>query len=121
MTPESIKRMTTWRGELAAELAQAQKSLTLLEAEHETAIAATRDVGTAYRDIQHALGAFSGRLAGPLVMRSRFHLQDVDAAKSRQDRGRAAVDVARGQIAELEGALRQLDALLVPAEEEAAA
>lgn len=122
LTPESVERLAAWRTEIAGELEEATKGIAALEAEHATAVAAASAAESAYRELQQLLDSTYKRVAGPLATRVAWLRSSADEAKAGASRAHGALELARGQVAELQRALNQIDHLLSSedAEKEAA-
>jgi chromosome segregation ATPase len=116
----TTQHLAEWHTELVDELAQARDALPSLHSEFDVAEAAARQTTIAYRELQATL-AGAGRLAAPITMRLAAREADRDAARGRGAKARGVLEAARGRVAELERAVAQLDALLIPADAEEAA
>jgi predicted nucleic acid-binding Zn-ribbon protein len=123
------ERLKAWRDQIAAELDKAQAELPALNAAREAAItthsaleSAWRDLSTTLRAITHAIrGRPSSALEIPLSLRVDGLKRDLDMAASARAQAHHAHRAGQRRIAELERALMQLDRLLEPPAEEAAA
>lgn len=109
-----------FRAEIAAELDEAEKALPALVTAHDSAAAEAQAIAEEYRDVQQLLGAVD-RHAPALSLREGFHRQKLDQAKSLKARALVDVEAARAKIKDLQRALDQIDRVVPPADEQAAA
>jgi hypothetical protein len=124
--------LTAWRAELATELTAATAESARLHKEHAEYFTAAQKAEADWKAIDRELvsltapkrGAFRvtrDSLASALSMRMRWLEQERDNASRRQAAAHAALTEVRLKVEDLERAVKQIDQLLAPAEQEAAA
>ena len=124
--PKSI--VLSWRAEIAAELAEAEKALPPLQAAHEAAKAAADEATAAHVALNQFLGKVTSEtdiignprfkvLEGALGWRAAEVGWLADRAKQQRARALGDLEVARAKLASLRRALAQIDLVAPPADE----
>jgi hypothetical protein len=120
--------IASWRLEIEAEFAEAQRALPPLQTAYDVATAAADEAASAHRAIQELLGKAQGTtdflgvtkfqyLEGALGLRVNEYAKEVDRAKSLRARALADLEAARSNVTTLRRAIAQIDLINPPADE----
>jgi hypothetical protein len=110
----------TWRGELAADLAEAEQALAGAVADLTAAEGAHDAARVEHQALRAAIAPLRSPIASALAARVRGGDEGLHDAASAAGRARAVVIAGRERVADLRQALQQIDQLLAPAAEDAA-
>jgi hypothetical protein len=118
--PEAAKILAVWLTDISGEVTEAKKLIAPLEGTLQSAESAFAVASASTRDLERTLDGFS-RFPPAIALRLGYENAAVDFASRDRNLARVALKNERAHIAELQAAVRALDALLAVEESEVAA